>query len=88
MGDWTLVANREQTHWLRDNRSLARAIHKLHIQQQQGTDDARPSRQRSPQDLARQPLGTPNKDVLYVSNTTPRLSGIDVQVAYLRPHHA
>jgi hypothetical protein len=29
----------------------------------------------------------PVNDLLYVSNTTPRLSGIDVLVAYLRPHH-
>jgi hypothetical protein len=25
--------------------------------------------------------------LLYVSGTTPRLSGIDVLIAYLRPHH-
>jgi hypothetical protein len=29
VGDWTLAADREQTHWLRPNRSLARAIQKL-----------------------------------------------------------
>jgi hypothetical protein len=45
-------------------------------------------RQRSPQDLARRPLSAPDNDVLYVSSTTPRRSGIDVLVAYLRPHYA
>jgi hypothetical protein len=29
----------------------------------------------------------PDDDLLYVSSTTPRLSGIDVLIAYLRPHH-
>jgi hypothetical protein len=42
-------------------------------------------RQRSPQDLARRPLSAPDNDVLYVSSTTPRRSGIDILVAYLRP---
>jgi hypothetical protein len=30
---------------------------------------------------------TPDNDLLYVSSTTPRLSGIDILIAYLRPHH-
>jgi len=30
---------------------------------------------------------TPNDNLLHVSSTTPRLSGVDVLIAYLRPHH-